>query len=119
MKKFLRSFTYAAAGVVHCIKMERNFRVHLLALVLVVIAGILTKISLVEWLIILIFIAGVLALELVNTAIERVVDLVTTELHPLAKQAKDVAAGAVLIFALGSFIAAMFIFIPKWLYIIN
>lgn len=115
MKKFLCSFKYAANGIIYCVKMERNFKVHLLATVLVVILGLLTKISLIEWLIILIFIAGMLALELVNTAIERVVDLVTTDIHPLAKLAKDVAAGAVLIFAIGSIVAAMLIFIPKWL----
>lgn len=87
---------------------------HLLAMVLVVIAGVLTNISQVEWLVIVIFIVGVFALELMNTAIERVVDLVTEEFHPLAKQAKDLAAGAVLVFALGSVVAAVLIFIPKW-----
>lgn len=119
MKKFLRSFTFAIEGIGYCIKMERNFKVHLVAMGLVIIAGFLTKISLVEWLIITIFISGVLALELVNTAIERVVDLATTAIHPLAKQAKDVAAGAVLIFAIGSVVAACLIFIPKWFHLIN
>ncbi len=115
MQKIFRSFRYAAEGIVYCIKMERNFKVHLLAMILVILAGVWTKISIIEWLIITIFIAGVLALELVNTAIERVVDLTTKEYHPLAKQAKDIAAGAVLIFAIASVIAAIFIFIPKWL----
>lgn len=119
MKRFLRSFTFAFEGIIYCIKVERNFKVHLLAMVLAIIAGLLTNLSRVEWLIIILFIVGVLALELVNTAIERVVDLVTTEIHPLAKQAKDVAAGAVLIFAIGSIVAACLIFIPKWLHLIN
>lgn len=119
MKRFLRSFRFALEGIGYCIKQERNFRVHLLAMVLVIIAGVMTKISLIEWLVITIFISGVLALELLNTAIERVVDLTTTEIHPLAKQAKDLAAGAVLLFALGSVVAACLIFIPKWFHLIN
>lgn len=114
MRKFLRSFTYAIAGILHCIKMERNFKVHLFAMVLVLIAGVLTKITVTEWLIIIVYIVGVLALELVNTAIERAVDLVTEETHLLAKQAKDVAAGAVLVFSVGSVITACLIFFPKW-----
>ena len=55
-----------------------------------------------------------LALELMNSAVERVVDLLTTERHPLAKQAKDLAAGAVLIYAIGSAIIGLILFIPKW-----
>lgn len=114
MRKFLRSFTFAFEGILYCIKNERNFKVHLLAMVIVIVAGIITKLSVIEWLIIILFITGVLALEMINTGIERAIDLVTEEYHPLAKQAKDVAAGAVLIFAIGSVIAAILIFIPKW-----
>jgi len=58
-------------------------------------------------------ICGVLALELVNTAVERVVDLVTKEFHPLAKQAKDIAAGAVLLYAILSVVIGCIIFLPK------
>lgn len=114
MRKFLRSFKYATAGIIHCLKAERNFKIHVFMAVIVIIAGIATKLSLIEWFIIMIFICGVLALELVNTALERIVDLVTVEHHQLAKQAKDAAAGAVLIFAIGSAIVGFIIFLPKW-----
>lgn len=115
MQKFLRSFKFAAEGIIHCMKRERNFKIHLLMAIIVVIMGFLTKISLFEWYIIIILISGMLALELVNTATERIVDLVTKEFHPLAKQAKDTAAGAVLVFAMASAIIGVLIFIPKWL----
>lgn len=115
MRKFLRAFTFATAGVVHCIKMERNFRIHLFATFIVILAGLVTKLSLVEWFIIIILIGGMLALELVNTAIERLVDLVTEDYQLLAKQAKDTAAGAVLIFAGASAVIGLLLFIPKWL----
>ena len=67
-----------------------------------------------EWFIVLILIGGMLSLELVNAAIERVVDLTTTEWHPLAKQAKDLSAGAVLIYAIVSALIGLLLFIPKW-----
>lgn len=119
MRKFLRSFKFATAGILHCTKTERNFKVHLLMAFIVIVMGVLVELSIVEWFIIIILIGGVLALELVNTAFERIVDLVTEEYHPLAKQAKDVAAGAVLIFAIASAIIGLLIFIPKWLMMLN
>ena len=66
-----------------------------------------------EWLFILVAIVGTITLELVNSAIERVVDLVTTEYHPLAQQAKDIAAGAVFLYAIFSIIVGIIIFLPK------
>lgn len=87
---------------------------HLLAVLIVSIAGFLTKLSLFEWMIVVLLFGGMTALEMINTAIERTVDLVTKEIHPMAKQAKDVAAGAVLLFAIASAIIGLMIFIPKW-----
>lgn len=117
MRKFFKSFSYAAAGVLHTMKVERNFKVHLLVAFLVLVMGILVELSIVQWFIIIILIGVVLALELVNTALERIVDLVTEEYHPLAKQAKDAAAGAVLVFAIASAVIGLLIFMPKWLLI--
>lgn len=104
---------YAFAGV-RAVCSERNFRFHLVAMVVVIIAGFLTGISANEWTILLLAIAAVLSLEMTNSAIERVVDLVTDEFHPLAKRAKDLAAGAVLIAAIFSVIIGLIIFLPKW-----
>lgn len=107
------------AGIMHCFKTERNFKIHVWTALVVVSAGLLTGLSLLEWFTICIFIGGVLALELINSAVERIVDLVTNERHPLAKQAKDLAAGAVLVFAFTSAIVGLLIFIPKWFSLMN
>ncbi|AIY05244.1 diacylglycerol kinase [Planococcus sp. PAMC 21323] len=106
---------FAAQGIGTALKREQNIRFHLLAAIIVVIAGWLTVLSYTEWLVVILLIAGMIALEMVNSAIERVVDLATAELHPLAKQAKDMAAGAVLVFAVASAIIGLLIFLPKWL----
>jgi len=93
---------------------EQNFRVDLVATILVLAVSFLTGLSALEWCIIILLIAGMLALEMVNSAIERVVDLATQDIHPLAKAAKDIAAGAVLVYALASVVIACIIFLPKW-----
>ncbi|WP_308788166.1 diacylglycerol kinase family protein [Planomicrobium stackebrandtii] len=114
-RRFLRSFQFAAQGIGTALKREQNIRFHVTAAVVVVLAGFLTGLSYMEWLIVILLIGGMIALEMVNSAIERVVDLATSELHPLAKQAKDMAAGAVLVFAAASAIIGLLIFLPKWL----
>lgn len=114
MHRFLKSFHYAITGVLHGFRFERNLQFHQLAAIVVCIAGAVTGLSTFEWIVILLLIGGMMALELINTAIERTVDLVTKDIHPLAKQAKDVAAGAVLLFAITSAIIGLIIFIPKW-----
>ena len=113
VRKFFRSFRYAMEGLITAVQ-EQNFRFHLVSAVIVLMAGLLTGLSIVEWCIIILVIAIVIGTELINTAIERVVDLASPEIHPLAKQAKDVAAGAVLVFALASVIIGLLIFLPKW-----
>ncbi|MFC4411085.1 diacylglycerol kinase family protein [Chungangia koreensis] len=114
LRKLLLSFKFAFEGIVHSIKTEQNIRFHLLATMVVMIAGLLTGLDKGEWIIIFILIGGMLSLELINTAIERVVDLVSPGWQPLAKQAKDAAAGAVLVFATISAIIGILIFLPKW-----
>ena len=89
-----KSFGYAFEGIGTCIKKERNMKIHCAAAILVVIAGVILKISSLEWCICLTLFGLIMALELVNTAVEAVVDLVTEERKPLAKIAKDTAAGA-------------------------
>ena len=106
-----KSFGYAFQGIYTCISKERNMKIHCGFSVLVVIAGII----LTEWCICLTLFGLVMALELVNTSIEAVVDLVTEERKPLAKIAKDTAAGAVLIAAIMAAIIGCIIFVPKGL----
>ena len=114
MRKFLLSFVYAWNGIRHGILVERNAKLHLFSAIIVVSAGVLTGLSQYEWFIILILIGGMLALEMLNSAVERAVDLVTDTRHPLAKQAKDLAAGAVLIYAMISALIGLIIFLPRW-----
>ena len=113
IRKFIKSFGYAMQGVVTAMS-EQNFRFHVLSAVAVIIAGFFTGLSTIEWIIIVFVIALVMGAEMLNTAIERVVDLATPDFHPLAKQAKDIAAAAVLVFAACSVIIGLLIFLPKW-----
>lgn len=106
------SFGYAFEGIWTGIRKERNMKIHCLAIILVTLAGTLFQITPVEWCICLLLFALVASLELVNTAVEAVVDLVTEEKKPLAKIAKDTAAGAVLFSAIASVIIGCIIFIP-------
>lgn len=112
-RSLFESFYYAFSGIFSAIKRERNLQIHIVITVLVVIIGSLMSLSTIEWLFIIFAVGGMIALELVNTAIERVVDLATAELHPLAKQAKDIAAGAVLVYAFVAFAVGLIIFLPK------
>lgn len=112
-KNIIESFKYAFEGLFFGLKTIRNIRIHLFFAFLVVLGGIFFKISSFEWLISLVFIALVISLELVNTAIEETVNLAMPNIHPVAKIAKDVAASAVLVSAIISMIAGFIIFIPK------
>lgn len=113
LKKFGRSFYYAYQGIKITIFQETNMKIHLFFSVFAIVMGIFLSISRIEWVCVIILIGGVLALEIVNSSIERVVDLITEEYHPLAEQAKDMAAGAVLILAIVAVIIGGFIFLPK------
>lgn len=115
----LLSFKYAWNGVCDLIKKEKNTRIHLFFTILVIIFGFLLKIAQWEWCILVMTIAAVWSAEAMNTALERNVDLVTLEKRPLAKEAKDLAAGAVLIFAIMSVIIGLIIFLPKLLLVLS
>ena len=108
-----KSFGYAFEGIFHTIRRERNMQIHCAAAVLVILLGCLLHISKAEWIVCLILFGMVMGLECVNTAVDAVVDLVTKERRPLAKKAKDAAAGAVLIAAIMSAIIGGIIFLPK------
>lgn len=109
-----KTFSYAFSGIIHGLQEEKNFRIHTGAAILAMCFSFILQISWMEWLFVILSIFGVFTLELVNSAIERVVDLTTSEYHPLAKQAKDLAAGAVLVYSIMSVIIACIIFIPKF-----
>jgi len=110
------SFKYAWAGVVYCAVTQRNFRIHLMIGSIAVALGIYVRISPLEFAVISLTIALVLTFELLNTALEAVVDLTVGErYHELAKISKDTAAGAVLIAAIGAMFVAGWILLPPLL----
>jgi undecaprenol kinase len=108
----LASFTYAISGILLALRSEKNMRIHFICSIIVILVSFYFSITKTEWLFILLAIGGMFSLELVNTAIERSVDLVTAEYHPLAKQAKDLAAGAVFVYAIVSVCIGIIIFFP-------
>jgi diacylglycerol kinase (ATP) len=113
------SLRAALAGAAYTLRSQPNAWIELAAAGVVVLASWLLQISAVEWALVGLTVALILALEAVNTAVEAVVDLVSPQVHPLAKIAKDAAAGALVFAVLGSFVVAGFIFGPRlwvWLF---
>jgi diacylglycerol kinase len=113
LKKTLNSFRYAFQGIGDLFRTQPNSQVHALVSLLVIAAGFFFKIDRTEWLIIVVCIVLVISLEAMNTAIVYLTDLVSPDYHPLAGRTKDVAAGAVLIAAMGTIIVGLLIFLPK------
>ena len=97
--RLLKSFQYAWNGISYCFRTQTNFRIHLLGFILMLMSAFYFRFEKMEWIVCLILSALVFFTELVNTAIESVVDLSTREFSELAKVAKDCAAGAVLVLA--------------------
>ena len=114
-KKLINSFKYAIEGFISSFKTERNMKIHVLVMMLVIALGFYLKINLTEWCIVTIIIALVITAELFNTAIETVVDMICPEKNPKAKLAKDISAAAVLSLAIGAVIIGAIIFIPKFI----
>ena len=112
-KKLINSFKYAIEGFVSSFKTERNMKIHVLAMIIVIILGIYLKINLIEWCFIALAIALVIGAELFNTAIETIVDMVSPEKNEKAKLAKDISAAAVLAMAIAAIVIVIIIFIPK------
>ena len=109
-KNHLDSFRYAVEGIVHAFRTQRHMRFHFFTAVLVLSIGLLLRLSRVEMAILLVVVSNVLVAEMFNTAIESVVDMITQAYHPLAKLAKDIAAGAVLIWSITAAIVGGYLF---------
>ena len=113
IRKAIRSFKYAGMGIYSLFRYENNARIHLIACIVVVIAGVILHISAVEWCIIVILIGLVWSAEAMNTAIEKLADVVSPQYNPGIKDVKDLAAAGVLILAISAVVAGSVIFIPK------
>lgn len=109
LKDATGNFKYAMEGIVHVYRSQKHMRFHLLALIIAGIFSIIFKLNYLEVLMVIFAISLVLIAEMINTAIEAVVDLVTQKYHPLAKFAKDIGAGATLIAAINAIIVAIVI----------
>lgn len=110
-----RSFKYALAGIKALLRGEHNARIHVCVAVAVISAGAFFELSGSEWVAISLCIGGVLMAEAFNSAIEALADKLCTEYDPLIKRAKDMAAGAVLLFVAAAVVVGLIIFIPKLL----
>ncbi len=113
MKKRIRSFGYALKGIKAVFGKEANMNIHLIMAVLVIICGFVFMISITEWILCILCFGLVISLEMLNSALENVVDLISPEHHELAGKAKDIAAGAVLVAAFCAAVVGLIIFVPK------
>ena len=113
IKKFFKGFTYAFKGLRYAFSTQINFKVHTLSAVLVIILGCFLNITFQEWLWIILAISMVLVAELINTAFEVLVNLISPEHDSKAGIIKDLAAGAVLVTAFFAVIIGLIIFLPK------
>jgi diacylglycerol kinase len=117
--KFIAGFSYAFSGLWYALRTQRNVRVHVLIGTLAIVLGIILRISAVEFALIFVAITAVFTAEMFNTVLELCVDLASPDYHPLAKIAKDVAAGAVLLNALLAIVIGLFVFVPHLLALIH
>ena len=115
----LLSFRYAFSGIAYLLWTQRNAKIHIVLGIAAVALGFLLRIERGEWLALVLTIVLVLAAEGVNTAVEAAVDLASPAYHPLARVAKDVAAGTVLLTAIGAVIVGLILFVPHLLPLLN
>ena len=109
------SFRDGFRGIFYLFQTQRNARIHSAVALVVVGAGLWLRLGPMEWVVLVLTISLVLAMEMVNTALEALADATVTSYHPLIKVAKDVAAGAVLVTAIGAVAVGLLVFIPRLL----
>lgn len=112
MKRVLNSFIYAYNGIKYVFKTQNNFKIQVSIFILAIILAEIYHISNYEWLILILISALVMSLEIINTSIENLVDLVTNDFHSNAEKAKDTAAAAVLLVSFLAILIGLIIFIP-------
>ena len=115
IKRFLHSVKYSIEGLIYAYRYEQSLWIHAIATIFSVSLGIIFRIKLSEWAIVFIALGVILGMELINTAIEAAVDLVTLETHPLAKIAKDCGSAASFILALVAIVISLFVFGPYFM----
>lgn len=112
-RPLFQSFNFAIDGLIYVLRTQRNMRIHFIVAALVLMISLIVRVSSIQFILLAFAITSVIAAELINTAIEAVIDVTTTSFDPMAKIAKDVAAAAVLVSALTAAIIGYLIFYPK------
>lgn len=115
MRRLLRSFVHAGRGIYFALKQERNFQMEAVGTLLVVLVMLWLPLTKIENVILIVAITSVLSVELVNTAIERMMDILKPRVHPYARVIKDMMAGAVLIVSLGALLVGATIVVPYFI----
>ncbi|MDO5037086.1 MAG: diacylglycerol kinase [Tissierellia bacterium] len=110
---FIRTFNFAVQGIISAIRTERNMKFHYLAALAVIIGSLFFNLSRLEFLILFFAVVFVVTAEMFNTAIERTIDLITQDYHPMAKLVKDISAGAVLLSAINALVVAYLLFFDR------
>jgi diacylglycerol kinase (ATP) len=113
LKKFTESFNHAIEGVIYAVRTQRNMKIHLVVAILVLFFSLFFNFSKIEMVILLITVTSVIVLEMINTAIEATIDVLANYYHPLAKIAKNVSAGAVLVASANAIVVAYLLFFDK------
>ena|SRR5688572_6066110 len=119
MKTFIKSILFAFLGIKQFFSRERNAKIQTVIAIIAIALGFTLSLSSFQWMLVLFCIGLVISLEMINSAIEKYCDLVTTDFHPGIKIIKDVAAGAVLIASLMSLVIGLIIFIPALVKFLN
>jgi diacylglycerol kinase len=118
LKQMFKSIGIAFDGIIDLIKSENNAKIHLISTIVVILVGLKLQFLSIEWLWISLAIAGVWVAELINTAIEKLTDIISPEQNPLAKKVKDYAAGAVLVMAIWAIFVFCLISLPHlWMWL--
>ncbi|SHH65301.1 diacylglycerol kinase [Sporanaerobacter acetigenes] len=112
-RSLIDSFNYAVDGIIYTLKTQRNMRIHFSLAIIVLVLSLFLNFSRLEFLILFLTVSFVIASEMINTSIEKSIDLFTKDYHPLAKIAKDVAAGAVLVSAINAIVVGYLLFFDR------
>ena len=113
MKQITDSFKHALEGIINTIAIERNLKIQIFAMICVITAGLIVKLSQFEWIVCIVMFGLVISAEMFNTSLEKTLDYINTEYDEKIKFIKDASAGAVLVLAITSAVIGIMIFIPK------
>ncbi len=119
IKRFFMSISNSISGIIYAYKNEQSMYLHAIGTIFAIALGIIFKIKLSEWAIVFVALGVILSLELINTAIEATVDLVTLKIHPLAKIAKDCGSAASFVMTFVAIVICLFVYGPYFMRIFN